>query len=369
MKTMPQKPLKYLFVVQGEGRGHMTQAISLRELLTNAGHEVCCVLVGKSMRREIPSFFHDKIKCKVYSFESPNFIVDAKNKSVKIGPTIAYNLARAKYFLENLKEIDDKIKEYQPDVVINFYDFLCGLYFLWYKPKVKYICIGHQYLMLHPEFQFPKQKMFEKLLVQLNTQVTSFRADKKLALSFRSLSPHTKERITIVPPLLRKEIFNLSPLNKPFILAYVVNEGYSEEIILWHEKNSQVEVHCFWDKKDAPEELEVRPNLFFHRINDAKFLDLMKSCQGYACTAGFESVCEAMYLGKPVLMVPTEGHFEQECNALDAHTSDAGIYTSSFDLTSFMEFIPNYRGPVSEFRGWVQSADVIFLKELEEALK
>lgn len=31
--------------------------------------------------------------------------------------------------------------------------------------------------------------------------------------------------------------------------------------------------------------------------------------------AGFESVCEAMYLGKPLLMVPA--HIEQDCNISD----------------------------------------------------
>lgn len=39
----------------------------------------------------------------------------------------------------------------------------------------------------------------------------------------------------------------------------------------------------------------------------------MQGCSGYVTTAGFESVCEAMYLGKPVMMIPT--HVEQEINA------------------------------------------------------
>lgn len=39
--------MKILFIVQGEGRGHLTQAISLERLLTRSGHEVVEVLVGK----------------------------------------------------------------------------------------------------------------------------------------------------------------------------------------------------------------------------------------------------------------------------------------------------------------------------------
>ena len=58
----------------------------------------------------------------------------------------------------------------------------------------------------------------------------------------------------------------------------------------------------------------------------------MAACKGLVCTAGFESVCEAMYLGKPVLMIPVAGQYEQACNALDAEASGAGMASDSFDF-------------------------------------
>ena len=39
--------MKFLFIVQGEGRGHLTQAITLEEILLRNDHEVVEVLVGK----------------------------------------------------------------------------------------------------------------------------------------------------------------------------------------------------------------------------------------------------------------------------------------------------------------------------------
>ena len=33
--------MKILFIIQGEGRGHLTQALSLRQKLMAEGHEVC----------------------------------------------------------------------------------------------------------------------------------------------------------------------------------------------------------------------------------------------------------------------------------------------------------------------------------------
>ena len=35
--------------------------------------------------------------------------------------------------------------------------------------------------------------------------------------------------------------------------------------------------------------------LSFHQLDDVKFLRYMAGCKAYATTAGFESVCEAMY--------------------------------------------------------------------------
>jgi len=50
--------MKVVFIVQGEGRGHLTQAISPGQILRNARHCVAAVLVGKAEGREIPAFLY-----------------------------------------------------------------------------------------------------------------------------------------------------------------------------------------------------------------------------------------------------------------------------------------------------------------------
>ena len=63
--------MNFLFVVQGEGRGHLTQAISLGEMLRRHGHEVVEVLVGKCSNRELPASFVGKMPAEVKVFHSP----------------------------------------------------------------------------------------------------------------------------------------------------------------------------------------------------------------------------------------------------------------------------------------------------------
>ena len=84
--------MKYLFIVQGEGRGHLTQAISLSQMLRRHGHEVVEVLVGKSSNREIPAFFLEKIGAKVKTFASPSFCYGKDHKKVKLTKSILLNI-------------------------------------------------------------------------------------------------------------------------------------------------------------------------------------------------------------------------------------------------------------------------------------
>ena len=69
--------MKFLFIVQGEGRGHFTQAITLEDMLLRKGHQVVEVLVGKSSSRTLPGFFNRSIKAPVKRFTRPNFLPTA----------------------------------------------------------------------------------------------------------------------------------------------------------------------------------------------------------------------------------------------------------------------------------------------------
>lgn len=356
--------MKFLFIVQGEGRGHMTQAISMQDILVRNGHEVAEVLVGKSERREIPKFFFEKIKAPVRTYESPNFLMSHNNKGILLFQSIVYNLRRSLRFFRSMSYINERINATAPDLVINFYEPLAGLAHVMHRNPLPYVCLGHQFLLFHKDFVFPKGKHLQRFLLNLNSRVTSMGAKKRIALSFVPMDDEPRKKLFVAPPLLRNEVLHQHPHDEDYILGYMLNAGYGDEIIKWHRINPDITAHFFWDKKDAPETLEVEEHLFFHRINDIKFLEYMKHCKGYASTSGFESICEAMYLRKPILMVPTQGHFEQQCNALDAFRAGAGIVSDRFDLDKLLNYIPQYKKADTDFIKWVDKGEKYFLSLL-----
>ena len=83
--------MRYLFIVQGDGRGHMTQAIALSDILRRNGHEVVEVLVGKSKVRVIPDFFYQKIGAKVRTFDTLSFVFKIDKKRIEFLKTLIFN--------------------------------------------------------------------------------------------------------------------------------------------------------------------------------------------------------------------------------------------------------------------------------------
>jgi len=205
------------------------------------------------------------------------------------------------------------------------------------------------------------------LSMKIYTRLLGARATK-LALSLYAAPDLPKKRIIVGPPILRKQLFQLE--SKPdgdFVLVYLLNHGYAEQIISWSAKNPQTKLHCFYDKPGAPAEFQHSPSLTFHRLDGEKFLQMMAQCRHVVCTAGFESVSEAAWLGKPLFLVPVENHVEQQVNALDAEQFGLGLAEKSFNLDRLAELPDSL--PVEKFRHWIDCAPEKLFAAIELAVK
>jgi len=360
--------MKFLFIVQGEGRGHMTQAIAFGKLLESNGHHLIGVILGKSKRRAVPEFFEREIKAPIHLVKSPNFETDRNQKKVSIHKTILKNVLKLNTYQKSLKTIDKIVQTENPDVILNFYDLLGGLYNFIFRPKAKFWVIGHQYLIGHPSFKFAPNKPVDKFLFRLNTAMTSLGADERLALSFLPQVRYANQKVRVVPPLLRPEVKVLEPKTGDFYLAYMVNSGYAAEVLHFAKANPNLQIKAYWDKKGAAETEHPIHNLSFHRVHDKNFLQDMANCKGLVCTAGFESVCEAKYLGKPVMMIPVAGQYEQACNALDAEASGVGIASENFDFAKLENLQFKDLADSGQYAKWVNSWQVVFREILSDVI-
>jgi uncharacterized protein (TIGR00661 family) len=336
----------------------------MAQILQSNGHTVSNVLVGTNRGVDLPDFFIGKFPT-AKSFMSPNLVFDKKSNKLCLRKTLRKNLAKAKYYIKSLRFISDEMKTNKPDLIINFYEGLGGIYNYFYNNRnIPVIAVAHQYLLLNKSFIHPEGSWFHRTLVNFNSRITALGAEKKLTLSFTPFPDNFQDQLFTVPPLIRQEVTAAGPVQKreDFLLAYVNQSALANELIAWHNENEETIIHCFIT--ELPTKV-LHSNLVFHSLNAPLFLSYMRRCKGVVSTAGFETICEAMYLEKPVLLIPLKNHYEQRCNALDAVRAGAGMTQKDFNLTPFLKFIEEGYTPNVGFAAWVSSAEEVILNELE----
>jgi len=187
----------------------------------------------------------------------------------------------------------------------------------------------------------------------------------RMALSYAKAVDLPEKKLYVCPPVLRRELFEQKPEEGDYILVYLVNHGYAEDVIRWHKGHSEVSIHCFYDKPGAPAVENYDNTLTFHALDGDKFLRMMAGCGAMVCTAGFESVAEANYLGKPLLCIPAGNHVEQAMNAIEAQARGLGIWDSRFNISRLLsQPVPK----TETFRSWVDSAEEVFLRVVKTAV-
>lgn len=354
-----------MLCVLGEGRGHMTQAMAVKEMTDAAGHQIVAVTLGVGSQRQIPAYFESAMKVRVTQMPTLEFKYK-NNRSVSNVATLAGVILNFPKYMRLLRQLGDVVQAAQPDVILNFFEPLAAFFALTRRHRPPVVAIGHQFMIQHPGYVRAPKLRTQQLGLRLYARVLGARTTK-LALSLYAAPDLPQKQILVSPPILRKQLFELkSNPNGEFVLVYLLNHGYAEQIIQWSAKNPQTKLHCFYDKPGAPAEFQHSPSLFFHRLDSEKFLRMMAECRHVVSTAGFESVCEAAWLGKPLFLVPVENHIEQQLNALDAQRYGIAIAEKSFNLDRLKE-LPD-RLPTETFHAWTASAAKRLFTAIETAI-
>ncbi len=356
--------MKIMFTVQGDGRGHMTQAISAAQTLERQGHEIVAVTIGTNCNRTVPDFFRRAFDDRLTHISSPGFSLTG-GKGVAVLGTLSHAVRGIGHYRKSLAAIRGLIESARPAIIVNFLEPLTGLFNLLLPHSIPVVSVGHQFMIGHPAFVGSPRFALQQWVMRRFVSLAGARSTK-MALSFYPAASIPERHLFVCPPLLRQEVFDL-PQDLPgkFLLAYVLNQGYAEDILRWHKANPEVELHCFCEKPKVEPVWRYDSTLFFHKLDGAKFLRMMAECRGVACTAGFESLNEAAWLGKPLLVIPVANHVEQHLNALDAEKAGLAVAATEFDLTPLLA--QKRPANVNAYRAWVRQAGSVFPSVIEQA--
>jgi len=305
------------------------------------------VLAGTNQSRNWPAYFEHGFDVPVQRLASPGFVFSG-HRAVNLPATLWQVVTRMGEFRASLRTLTEARRRTAPDLVVNFLEPLVGLLSSGGAAAVPVLAVGHQFLLNHPDYvKLPTQQIEQWGLRQY--LAATGRGAVRYALSFYQASDDLPAGRIVGPPLLRDELFRFETQEEDFLLVYLLNDGYRADLERWHMRRPQVPIHCYYDRPGAPESEAVDATLTFHRLHGERF-------RGVACTAGFESISEAAWLGKPVFAVPVDGHVEQALNALDAEQCGLGLAGRGFDLDRLLEAPPR-RAARTRFRDWLARSD------------
>jgi len=344
----------------------MTQALALAGFLRSAGHRVDRVLLGTSPFRSVPDYFASGIAAQVETFDAPTLVPDRLGRGASTTATAADVLRRSPAFVRSMRTIGAATRD--ADIVVNFLDLMGGLSRVLSRSPVPWVSVAHNYLFLHPGLGKLPGPSATRRLVMGYVRTTTIGSSPRIALSFGPVDGAAPGGLEVAPPLLRPRLQELAVRDEGHLLAYALNPGYGALLAEWQRRHREVRVHCYLDGGRAAFPGEPPPGFEVHPLGDEAFLVHLATCRAYVGSAGFESICEAFWLGKAVLAVPTTGHYEQTLNAWDAERVGAARMGGYDDLDDFWESPPvPQETAVRDFRAWVARAPQVIVDVIERA--
>lgn len=276
--------MKIFYAVQATGNGHVSRAMEMLPYLQNYG-EVDIFLSGSNCNLQMNANVQYRSKG-LSLFYSGNGGLNYRRMVTDIAP------------LRILKEVKNlPVEKY--DLVLNDFESITALACA-YK-KVKSVNVGHQASFMSEHTPRPANKNFMGEWLLKNYA----RASKYVGFHFDSYDDF------ILPPVIKKEIWNAEPKTLGHITVYLLS--FSDAVV--YSKLSIFKEYRFEVFSKEVKAITQKGNITFIPVDKKAFNKSLINCAAIITGAGFETPAEALYLEKKIMVIPVKGQYEQQCNA------------------------------------------------------
>lgn len=291
--------MKILYAVQATGNGHISRAQSISPYLQKYG-KVDIFLSGSNYALEcnLPIVFRSK----GFSFEY--------NQS--LGRIDIFKTLRNFRPAQHWKDIKNlPVENY--DLIINDFEPLTSLAC---KMKgISSIHFGHQASFKSKYVPRPEMKNFIGEFILSNYVSGS----KVFGLHFKPYDSF------IYPPIIKENILHAKHRDEGHITIYLAQ--YKLEVLV--KVFSQFRNSTFHIFSNNVSNVKQEGNIRLFPIDKNMFDQSLITCHGIITGGGFETPAEALYLNKKLMVIPINGQYEQQCNAV--------ALVRDFNVTSLTE--------------------------------
>jgi len=317
--------MKILYGIQSTGNGHIARSARMCTKLIRKGCEVDVLLSGKNSQLNFPF----PIK---YNFTGLTFFYDGN------GEIDYWKTWKELKLLQFFKDIRLDLSKY--DLIISDFEPITA----WASRLQNKKCIGisNQCSFLSKMTPRPKDRNFtgETILKWMAP------VQEPIGLHFESYDDF------IFTPIIKESLIRSRTTDRGHYTVYLPT--YDIEHILsevYKIKSAKFEIFTQVKKPHWIGKCIIRP------IQKDLFEESLRTCHGVISAAGFQTAVESLYLGKKLMVIPTRGQYEQECNAISLQNLGCDVGKIG-DISKFID-----GGKVIRM-DWEDSSDMIIKRIL-----
>lgn len=260
----------------------------------------------------VHSFLRDYgVRARIYPI--PYFALSKKNERIKYARTFVANVPRLFRLPYSVGRISGKLRRLRIDAAVCDYD----PYVAWaaWRDGIPVMALNHPGIVLtHPA---PR---FDALSAMITSTFLMGRYDRRVFCSFFDGD---------VGPIIRPEISSAPRDRREHFVVYL-KPSYRAMVM-----RKFRELHI--------ENVEVFPG------SSMEFVHALATCRGVIAAAGHQFISEALFLGKPVYVIPQTGQYEQMLNARMLEASGWGVCGTMRDIDTtlprFIESVDSFPRP------------------------
>lgn len=181
-----------------------------------------------------------------------------------------------------------------------------------HKRKIPCVHVSNQAAFISPKVPRPPKK---NPIVEILFSKRYIPAQKYIGFRFKKYEPW------IHAPIISSALRSAHISDNGSFVVYLNMYPVDHLISIF----SQLPEHKFLIFSPDITHTKERENITLMPVDKDSFTEALTASHGVITTAGFQTPAEALFLGKKLLAVPLQAHYEQECNA--AALKQLGVMT------------------------------------------
>lgn len=305
--------MKILFGIQATGNGHITRSTEIYKLLKQHPEvtQLDVLISGGKAQMGLPFEVN-------YEYKGFSFYYGKKGKI-----SVLKSIGKANFLSVALGLWKVPFRDY--DLVISDFEPIT----LWGAKiaGIKAVGIGNMYSVTSKKFPKTKGNKTTKFFANVMCP-----AKNKIGMHFEKFDDF------IYYPVIRSDIREAVPSFKDFTLVYL--NSYSDKELLDCFCTEQFARHRFIVYSKVAKHSYRQGNCVVKPLDNVSFTRDITECNSVITAAGFQTVSEALYLGKKLFVIPIKKQSEQISNA--KVLSAMGVKTSPSLVASEIDYWLKY---------------------------